>query len=105
MSLDEKKEMIEQLKRTFESKLENTYVIKAQNGMTCIHEKKVNRRAECNLLHDILNPPKCTNLINSHYFPIIHICMNTQEVRAKFHNFLILLDSGYSSTIDMGRLI
>ena len=31
--------------------------------------------------------------------------MHTQKGRAKFHNFLILLDRGCSSTIDMGRLI
>ena len=30
--------------------------------MTCIHEKKVNDIAECNLLHDIPNPSKHNKL-------------------------------------------
>ena len=77
MSIDKKKEMIEQLKRTFESKLENTYDIEARNGVACIHGNNVNKIFECNLLHDILNPPKCTKIFNSHYSPIMHECMNT----------------------------
>ena len=37
MSLDENKECC---KRAFESDIENIYIIKNQNGMTCIHETK-----------------------------------------------------------------
>ena len=36
---------------------------------------------------------------------ILHVCMNTRKGRAKFNNFLILLDSGCSSTIFMRSLI
>ena len=46
----------------FESKLENTYEIENHNGMTCIHENRVNILDECNLLHDILNSPKRTKI-------------------------------------------
>ena len=73
--------------------------------MTLIHDKNVNKIAEWNLLHDIIYPTKRANILNRYYSPIINLCMHTQKGRAKFHNFLILLDSGYSSTIDMGRLI
>ena len=62
MSLDEKKYMIEWRKRAFESKLENINEIESQNGMTFIHENIVNKINECNLLHDIRNPPKRTKI-------------------------------------------
>ena len=55
--------------------------------MTCIHGKKVNKLAECNLLHDIINHPKRTENLNSHYYPIIQGCMNTKNGKAKFNNF------------------
>ena len=45
--------------------------------MICIHENEVNKIAECDLLHDILNPSKRTKHFNSRYYPIIHGCMNT----------------------------
>ena len=60
--LDEK----EWRKRAFESKLENINDIKRQNGMTCIHKNKVNKIAEYNLLHDILNPSKHNIFLDSH---------------------------------------
>ena len=60
MSINENKEKTEWCKRDFESKLENTYDIENQNGMTCIHGNEVNKTSECNLLHEILNPTKCT---------------------------------------------
>ena len=60
MSLDEKKENIEWRKPTFECELENTCKIGKYNGMTRIHGNKVNKLAECNLIHDILNLPKYT---------------------------------------------
>ena len=56
ISLDEK----EWRKCAFESELKNTYDIKIPNGMVCIHKNEVNKISECNLLHDILNPSKCT---------------------------------------------
>ena len=73
--------------------------------MTCIHENKVNKISEFNLLYDILNPYKRTKLLNSHYYPILHGCMNTQKGKAKFKYFWILLDSGCSSNITGGRQI
>ena len=43
-------------------KFENTYEIEIQNGMSCIHDNKVNNIAECNLLHDKLNTSKRTKI-------------------------------------------
>ena len=43
--------------------------------------------------------------INSRYSPILHGCMNTRKVQAKFKNFQIILYSGCSSIILMVRLI
>ena len=54
---------------------------------------------------DIQNTPKHTKVLNGHYSPIIHACMNTQKVKAQFNKILILFDSGFSSTIVMVRLI
>ena len=105
MSLEDKKEKLERCKRSFEWKLENTYRIENQNDMTRINDDKVNKIAEWNLLHDIINPPKCTKNLNTHYSPILNGCMNTRHGREKFKNFWILLDSGCSSTIVMGRLV
>ena len=62
--------------------------------MNCINKNEVNEIAECNLLHDILNPSKLTKNLNSYYSHIIHGCINTQKGRATFKNFPILLDSG-----------
>ena len=45
--------------------------------MTCIHGNKINKLSECNLLHDILNPPKITKNLNIHYSPILQGYMNT----------------------------
>ena len=60
---------------------------------------------ECNLLHDIISAPKRAKNTNSHYSPILHGCMNTRKVKARFNKFLILLESGCGSTIAMGRLV
>ena len=58
---------------------------------------------EFNILTDILNPTKCIKT-KSHYSPILQGCMNTRSGRKLFKNFRILLDSGSSSTIIMGKL-
>ena len=71
--------------------------------MTHTHDKEVNKITELNLLHDIINTPKRTKIIHSS--TIIHVCMNTRRVKAKFKEFQILLDSGCSSTMLMGRLV
>ena len=73
--------------------------------MNCIHGNKSYKIVEYNLLHDILNPSKRTKNLKIHYSPILHGCMNTQKGRANFKNFLILLYSGCSYMILMGRLI
>ena len=73
--------------------------------MNCIHKIEVNIRPECNLLHDRLNPYKCTKPLNIHYYYILHVCMNTRKGKERFKNFRILLDSGCKSTIVMGLLI
>ena len=52
-----------------------------------IHDKEVNKIAEYNLLHDIINPPKCTKYLNSHYSHILYVCMNTRKGKLKFNNF------------------
>ena len=89
----------------FKRKLENKYYIKIHNGINCVHINKVNKISSFNLLHDILNPPKCTKLFNSHYFPILNRFMNTQKGKAKFKSFRILFYIGCSYTIIMGRLM
>ena len=73
--------------------------------MTRIHNNGVNNITECNLLHDIINPPKRAKILNNHYSPILHGCMNTKKGRAKFKNFHIILESKCISKIIMGRLI
>ena len=72
--------------------------------MTRIHNNEVKNIAEYNLLHDIINPPKSAKDLNSRYSPIIR-CMNTRQYRSRFKNFRILLDSGCSSKIVIGRLV
>ena len=39
--------------------LKNTYGILNKNDITRIYDNEINNIAECNLLHDIINPPKC----------------------------------------------
>ena len=73
--------------------------------MTRVHNNEVKNIAECNLLHDIINPPKRTKNINSRYSPILHGCMNTRRGKLKFKKCRILLDSRFSFTIVMGRLV
>ena len=80
-------------------------MIEKQNDMIHIHEKEVNKISEYNLLHDIINPPKRAKNLNSHHSPILHRFMNTRKGKAKFKNFQIILDSGYSSTIVMVWLV
>ena len=99
--LDEK----EWRKSVFGIKPEYIYDIKRQNSMTCIHENEVNKITKWNLLHDVLNPYKHTKNKNSHYSPIIHVCMNTGKGRDKFKTFWILLDSECGYTIVIVRLI
>ena len=69
--------------------------------MNCIHKNEVNKIAERNLLHDILNLSKQNKNLNSHYSTILHECQTKIKGREEFDNFLVLLDSGFSSTIVM----
>ena len=55
--------------------------------MTHIHDREVNKISEWNLLHDIINPTKCTKNLNIHYYPILYVCINTRNGRAIFKNF------------------
>ena len=55
--------------------------------MMRIHDKEVNKIAECNLLHDIINPPKHNKVLNRHHSPIIHGCVNTRKGTVKFKTF------------------
>ena len=53
--------------------------MKILNSMNSTHNKKVNNISEWNLLHDIVNPTKHNKNINSHYLPILSVCMNTRK--------------------------
>ena len=99
MILDEK----EQCKRAFESEIKD--YIKILDIMNRIYDNKVNNIAQCNLLHNIINPSKRTKNINIHYSPILHGYMNTRKGKENFKIFRILLDIGYSSNILMTSLI
>ena len=57
------------------------------NDMTRTHNNEVKNIAECNLIHNIINPPKRAKILNSHYSSIIHRCMNTRKGGAKFKTF------------------
>ena len=46
-----------------------------------IHDNEVNNIPEYNLLHYLINPPKHTKHLNSHYSPILHGCMNTKRAK------------------------
>ena len=61
--------------------------------MMRIHNNEVKNIAKCNLLHGIINPPKLAKKSNSHYSPILNVCMNTRKGKEKFTNFCILFDS------------
>ena len=89
----------------FEFKQKNSYGIENRDDMIHIHDKEVNKITECNLRHDIINPPKHSKFLNSYYYPILHVCMNTIKGRSKFKKFRIILDSGCISTIVMGKLV
>ena len=72
--------------------------------MVQINDIEVKNIAECNVLHDIINPRKRAKYINIHYYPILHGCMDTRKGRVKFKNFRVLLDIGCSSRIAMRRI-
>ena len=73
--------------------------------MARIHGNKVYKLYEFNLLHDILNPPKRTKILNIRCSTILQGCIKTQKGKTMFKIFQILLDSGCISTVIMGRLI
>ena len=64
-------------KCAFESEIKIIYDINRPNGMSHILVNKVNNIFGLNFLHDGLNPYKLTKNINSHYYSILHGCMNT----------------------------
>ena len=55
-------------------------MIENRNDMIHIHEKEVNKIAEYNLLHNIINRPKRAKNINSNHSPILHACVNNIKV-------------------------
>ena len=73
--------------------------------MTCIHGNKLNKIHECNLLQNVLNPPKGTKNQKIYYSPIIKVYMNIQKGKGKFKNSSVLFDNGCSYTIIIGMLI
>ena len=73
--------------------------------MTRIQNNEVKNIDEYNLLYDTINPPKRAKSLNSPYSPILHGCMNTRKWKVEFKNFRIILDSGCSPTIVIGRLV
>ena len=64
----------------------------------------ISTRHDCNVISNPLGSTKCTKIKMSHYSLILQGCMNTCSGRVKFRDFIILLDSGRSSTIVMGKL-
>ena len=74
-------------KGAFEGKLENIFDMKSLNYIHCIHDSKVINIDKLNLLHEILNPSKCTKNINIHYSHILHGCMNTHRGKADLITF------------------
>ena len=65
--------------------------------MNHTNDNEVNNIAEFNLLHDILNPSKHTKNKKNHYYPILHVCINTRRGEVKFKNSRILLGGGCTS--------
>ena len=57
----------------------------------------------CNVISNPLNPTKCTKFKINHYSPILQGCMSTRSGREMFSNFQIILDSGRSSIIVLGK--
>ena len=101
MILDDIKEKIDWRNRVLEYYF--SYFIENWNEVIYIHDKKVKNIAEWNLLHDIINPHKWIKNITIYYSPILHGCMHTIKVRAKFKNLRILLDIGWGYTIIVRR--
>ena len=62
---------IEWRKLAFKCELKNTYGVENRNDTARIHDYEVNKIAEWNLLHDIINPTKRTKKLNIHYSPIL----------------------------------
>ena len=80
MSLEETKDKLEWRKSAFECELKNSCGVEKWNDLIYIDEKEVNKISKCNLIHDIINPPKRTENININYYPILHVCMYTWNI-------------------------
>ena len=79
MNLEETKEKLDWCKRVFECKQKSSYRIENKNDITRIHNNEVNKLADCNLLYDMINPPKRAKNLNTRYSPILNGWMNTRE--------------------------
>ena len=66
MSLEDTKEKLDWRKRVFEYEKKNSYGIENRNDMIRKNDNEVNNIAKCNLIHDIINPPKRAKI-----FPLI----------------------------------
>ena len=51
-----------------------------------INDNEEKNISEWNLLHDIINPPKNSKNIDSHYSLILHPCMNTKKWKRSSKN-------------------
>ena len=56
-------------------------MIENRSKIIYINDNEVNNISECNLLYDIINPPKCAKNINSYYSLILHGWMNIGEIK------------------------
>ena len=52
--------------------------------MNCIHDNEVNNIAECNVLHDILNPTICNKNVYRQHCTILKGCTNTRKGKVRF---------------------
>ena len=59
-----------------------------------IHDNEVKIIAECNLIYNIINPPKCDKNINNHYSPILNGFINIRKVEqsSKTSEFYWIVD-------------
>ena len=65
-SLEETRENFDWRKHAFEYEKKKSYGIENRNGIMHIHNNEIKNKAECKLLHDIINRPKRAKNINSH---------------------------------------
>ena len=70
--------------------LKNIHDMNILNDMNFAYDNKVNNIYEWNLLHNIINPYKCTKYINIYHSPILCGCVNTRGGREEYKNSNII---------------